>query len=85
VVLWELIYRKKPFDGLEALQVLYKVGVKYEILEIDQNKCDKSLVQLMLKCWKYDENERLDFNQIKRELIEIDKRLTKLKVNKNED
>ncbi len=70
VVLWELLYKKRPFENLESLQILYKVGLKKETLKVDDHVNPK-LAQLMKSCWEYNPEDRPDFEQIRDELISI--------------
>ncbi|XP_076026044.1 mitogen-activated protein kinase kinase kinase 20 [Genypterus blacodes] len=63
VVLWEMLTREVPFDGLEALQVAWLVVEKHERLTIP-SCCPASFAQLMRKCWMTEPKERPVFRQI---------------------
>lgn len=72
VVLWEILTRKKPFAGLEPLQILYKVGVKRQTLELNGDY-DPGIIKLIKKCWIYDHLERPDISKVIEELLRIQK------------
>ncbi|KAJ0070351.1 hypothetical protein NL108_007724, partial [Boleophthalmus pectinirostris] len=63
VVLWEMLTREIPFNGLEGLQVAWLVVEKNERLTIPSG-CPSSFAELMRSCWKTDPKERPTFKSI---------------------
>ncbi|XP_033842578.1 mitogen-activated protein kinase kinase kinase 20 [Periophthalmus magnuspinnatus] len=63
VVLWEMMTREIPFNGLEGLQVAWLVVEKNERLTIPSG-CPSSFAELMRNCWKTDPKERPIFKSI---------------------
>ncbi|XP_077584109.1 mitogen-activated protein kinase kinase kinase 20 isoform X1 [Stigmatopora nigra] len=63
VVLWEMLTREVPFDGLEGLQVAWLVVEKDERLTIPSG-CPGSFANLMRDCWMTDPKRRPTFKQI---------------------
>ncbi|XP_075335772.1 mitogen-activated protein kinase kinase kinase 20 isoform X2 [Odontesthes bonariensis] len=63
VVLWEMITREIPFNGLEGLQVAWLVVEKNERLTIPSG-CPASFAELLRKCWATEAKERPMFKQI---------------------
>jgi serine/threonine protein kinase len=64
VVLWELVERKDPYEGLNAFQVPFLVaneGLRPEKLT---NTCPLGLSELMLSCWDADPSKRPSFPEI---------------------
>uniref|UniRef100_A0A3B3Z6H3 Uncharacterized protein n=1 Tax=Periophthalmus magnuspinnatus TaxID=409849 RepID=A0A3B3Z6H3_9GOBI len=62
-VLWEMMTREIPFNGLEGLQVAWLVVEKNERLTIPSG-CPSSFAELMRNCWKTDPKERPIFKSI---------------------
>uniref|UniRef100_A0A3P9I2X7 Mitogen-activated protein kinase kinase kinase 20 n=1 Tax=Oryzias latipes TaxID=8090 RepID=A0A3P9I2X7_ORYLA len=63
VVLWEMLTREIPFNGLEGLQVAWLVVEKNERLTIPSS-CPVSFADLMRKCWLTEPRERPIFKHI---------------------
>jgi hypothetical protein len=70
VILWQLVHWQKPYDGLETMQIIYKVGIKREILPISSD-CKPDLARLMKSCMNYNEEDRPNFAELKIELTRI--------------
>ena len=58
IVLWEIVSRKPPFDGLSLIQIVTKVFVKKERPPIAP-EAPSLLVSLMQLCWKQNKKDRL--------------------------
>ncbi|XP_032812913.1 mitogen-activated protein kinase kinase kinase 20-like isoform X1 [Petromyzon marinus] len=63
VVLWEMLTREVPFNGLEGLQVAWLVVEKNERLTIPSS-CPPSFANLMKECWETDPKKRPTFKKI---------------------
>ncbi|XP_054602901.1 mitogen-activated protein kinase kinase kinase 20 [Nothobranchius furzeri] len=63
VVLWEMLTREIPFNGLEGLQVAWLVVEKNERLTVP-SCCPSSFAGLMRRCWATEPKERPMFRQI---------------------
>jgi hypothetical protein len=70
VTLWEIIHKTTPYQGLEGLQILYKVGFKRETLNINDD-CNTDLAAIMKSCWIYDYENRPKIDQIRDDLLKI--------------
>eukprot|EP01118_Nematostelium_gracile_P018804 TRINITY_DN8497_c0_g1_i1.p1 TRINITY_DN8497_c0_g1~~TRINITY_DN8497_c0_g1_i1.p1 ORF type:complete len:462 (-),score=77.47 TRINITY_DN8497_c0_g1_i1:4-1389(-) len=71
VVLWEIISRQQPYDGMtiyEAAQAVVDYGLR---LNIPVNTPPK-FRQIMTECWHQDPTARPDFQQIAQMLSEIE-------------
>ncbi|XP_074659307.1 mitogen-activated protein kinase kinase kinase 20-like [Tubulanus polymorphus] len=68
VVLWELLTREIPFEGIEGFQVAWVVVEKGERLTIPSS-CPASFATLMKRCWNLDPKKRPSFRQM---LISLD-------------
>jgi len=66
VVLYEIVSRKIPFEGLTLIAVSHKILLG-ERMEIPEN-CPKILKELMISCWQHDPINRPDFLTIINEL-----------------
>ena len=84
IVLWEIVSRKRPFEGLSLGQIVTEVFVKKERPPISP-EAPSSLVALMSSCWKQNREERpiiervitkLEAPPMKQELREFDNRDT---------
>ena len=82
IVLWEIVSRETPFDGLEAFEISPKVVNDKERPPIP-TAAPSSLVALMGLCWKQNREERLPTEEVitklealplKQELREFDDR-----------
>ena len=67
VVLWELLTKEVPFNGIEGFQVAWLVVEKGERLMIPSS-CPPSFGKLMEKCWLVDPKLRPSFKQILNQL-----------------
>ncbi|XP_060683285.1 mitogen-activated protein kinase kinase kinase 20-like isoform X1 [Hemiscyllium ocellatum] len=63
VVLWEMLTREIPFNGLEGLQVAWLVVEKNERLTIPKG-CPASFAELLHQCWETDPKKRPSFKQV---------------------
>lgn len=70
VTLWEIIHKTTPYQDLEGLQILYKVGFKRETLNI-KDDCNPDLAAIMKSCWIYDYENRPKIDQIRDDLLKI--------------
>ncbi len=63
VTVWELLTRKKPFDGLDAYEVLRQVrdGKRPPIPESDATGLQADLIQ---RCWAQDPAARPSFQHV---------------------
>jgi len=68
-LLWELVMREVPFDGLEAADIKDKVG-KGEHLKLRPNM-DQKLSQLINSCREVKSDQRLNFDQIVQNLAQF--------------
>lgn len=67
-MIWEIVYKRRPFEGLEALQIMYKVAIKRETLELDTKTCDSKLVEIIQSCWIYDHNKRSSIGEVRKQI-----------------
>ncbi|BFZ02299.1 hypothetical protein BsWGS_05338 [Bradybaena similaris] len=63
VVLWELLTKEVPFNGIEGFQVAWLVVEKGERLLIPSS-CPPSFKKMMEQCWLLDPKQRPTFKQI---------------------
>ncbi|XP_059157082.1 mitogen-activated protein kinase kinase kinase 20-like [Physella acuta] len=63
VVLWELLTKEVPFNGIEGFQVAWLVVEKGERLMIPST-CPPSFRKMMEQCWQLDPKLRPNFTQI---------------------
>ncbi|XP_046846393.1 mitogen-activated protein kinase kinase kinase 20-like [Xenia sp. Carnegie-2017] len=63
VVLWEMLTREIPFEGMEGVQVALLVVTKQKRLTIPST-CPSPFSKLMQQCWKTDPKERPSFKEI---------------------
>ncbi|CAG5130649.1 unnamed protein product, partial [Candidula unifasciata] len=63
VVLWELLTKEIPFNGIEGFQVAWLVVEKGERLLIPSS-CPPSFKKMMEQCWLLDPKQRPSFKQI---------------------
>lgn len=71
VVLWEMVFKRKPFDGLESLQIMYKVAIKRETLQLDDPCCLPDLREIIKSCWTYDFDSRPNVVDVRRRLVRL--------------
>ncbi|XP_005113408.1 mitogen-activated protein kinase kinase kinase 20, partial [Aplysia californica] len=63
VVLWELLTKEVPFNGIEGFQVAWLVVEKGERLMVPSS-CPPSFGKLMEQCWQLDPKLRPTFKQV---------------------
>ena len=63
VVLWEILCRRIPFEGMEDYQVYDAVFKEHKRLPLIQN-CPEILSQLIFDCWKEEAEDRRSFQDI---------------------
>ena len=63
VVLWEMITRKKPFDGIAMATLAWLIASKEKTLPIPAS-CPRPLRNLLLQCWKIDHTGRPSFSRL---------------------
>uniref|UniRef100_A0A914VMS5 Mitogen-activated protein kinase kinase kinase n=1 Tax=Plectus sambesii TaxID=2011161 RepID=A0A914VMS5_9BILA len=63
VVLWEMLTREIPYDGLTEFRI-YSLIAEYGTKLIIPESCPDRLTRLIRSCWKRDPKERIDFKQI---------------------
>ncbi|XP_024544374.1 probable serine/threonine-protein kinase SIS8 isoform X2 [Selaginella moellendorffii] len=68
VIMWELCTLKKPWDGVQPLQVVHEVSVKRSRLEIPQGLLGK----LIADCWQENPQERPSYDEILTRLHECE-------------
>lgn len=73
--MWEMVYKKRPFQGLEPFQIMYKVVIKRETLELDE-KCHPNLAKIIGSCWTYDLSQRPDVYQVRDGLLLLGNKLS---------
>ena len=70
ILLWELATKGDlPYPGMTAKQVLEAVKRGYHMPE--PKNCPKPFCQIMLDCWKLNDDERPTFNNIHRHLLGV--------------
>jgi serine/threonine protein kinase len=69
VLIWELVTRKEPWEGVSLLEIALGVGKKGWRLKIPK-ECDPMLTKLMKDCWKTEPALRPSFPEIERRLSE---------------
>lgn len=81
MILYEMITRTVPFNGLDSLQIIYAVGIQHQHPSIPDSVRDqhRALVTLMEDCWNADPELRPSFLEIQLALIRIQKALNKAK------
>ena len=62
-VLWEIITREVPYNGIEGFQVAWLIVERGERLSIP-NSCPSQFAQLMKSCWEDDPKKRPSFKRI---------------------
>ena len=68
VLLWELVTKgSKPYPGMTNKQVREAVPQGYRMPE--PKNCPEPFYQIMLDCWKLNDDERPNFNNIRRHLL----------------
>ncbi|XP_047314436.1 serine/threonine-protein kinase STY13-like [Impatiens glandulifera] len=67
IVLWELLYNKLPFEGMSNLQAAYAAAFKNVRPGLDN--IPEELALILDSCWKEDPNQRPNFGQIVRMLL----------------
>lgn len=69
IVLWELIFNKKPWEGMHSMKVVAAVtsGARPPIASIPSG-APQSIVNVMQACWRHDQDQRPAFKDIQVEL-----------------
>ncbi|CDW80632.1 protein kinase domain containing protein [Stylonychia lemnae] len=70
IVLWEIICREPPFKSYNAHEIIYKVINYKERPSTSQipKDCPRELINVMIKCWDQNPQNRPDFSDIVKEL-----------------
>ncbi len=66
LVMWELVTNKLPFEDLDQMGLLWKVGVQGERpnLPAPDSRCPSELIELIKMCWNQDPTKRPQFEEI---------------------
>ena len=66
IIIWEVCTREKPYNYMKRDDILYRVSVKKERPNINCLPKDtpKKFLELMIKCWDHDPDERPSFENI---------------------
>eukprot|EP00565_Helicotheca_tamesis_P000075 CAMPEP_0185736386 /NCGR_PEP_ID=MMETSP1171-20130828/27732_1 /TAXON_ID=374046 /ORGANISM="Helicotheca tamensis, Strain CCMP826" /LENGTH=126 /DNA_ID=CAMNT_0028406985 /DNA_START=51 /DNA_END=428 /DNA_ORIENTATION=+ len=73
IVLWELATRREVYEGLEGTQIIAMVANDNLRPDVPQDCIWK---ELMVQCWSENPQDRPDFEEISRTLMEIKENLT---------
>ncbi|XP_042452182.1 probable serine/threonine-protein kinase SIS8 [Zingiber officinale] len=72
VILWELATLRKPWSGMNSMQVVGAVGFQNRRLEIP-NDIDPVVAQIITDCWESDPNKRPSFSRLLSPLKQVQK------------